>query len=380
MKRFFAAFLVFILLFSNVIALADDEIGENDIGGAEIIDELNELMQNEVPDFWFYENVDGETGVNLHVDENTTVGVPREDVELYAIVDISELTPVKQQQFRDGYAEAQAEGIIHYSFWLDLPDEYAHYVKEPPADSEPFVELYVTLHNGSVGEFKINGVPQELTKRDDMDDVYGIVARDLGTTVMTVQPSEGVGDFSAPASPETVETELILLESEFVSIEKRVAGSIPDVCHYNSAGGGTMAEICETVEQKADNFDDQNQENLIVLVPYSDILGTSIADAGTLPEEDKNAFLNAFKEALTSEENVVYCFWLDLGSGFADYINEEGSEEEPYLKLMLRLKGNVSEVTVNGKEIPFEAVEGSPDLYLVRFTEMGAVTVKTLDE
>ena len=113
-------------------------------------------------------------------------------------------------------------------------------------------------------------------------------------------------------------------------------------------------------------FDSNDKQ--IAVVPPQKIVNYSVANAGRLPAEDKDAFLAAYEEAKNVQDRTVRSFfWLDIPD---EYKNMDGFA---YAKYNFNCRGENVQLTVNGN--PMEVVNISGSRYFAKLTEFGAVSI-----
>ena len=111
-----------------------------------------------------------------------------------------------------------------------------------------------------------------------------------------------------------------------------------------------------------------SNDEQIGLVPQRKIVFHTVANAGRLPAEDKDAFLAAYEEAKNEQDRTVRnFFWLDIPD---EYKNMDGFA---YAKYFFNSRGQNVQVTVNGN--PMEVVNIAGSSYYAKLTEFGAVSI-----
>lgn len=105
----------------------------------------------------------------------------------------------------------------------------------------------------------------------------------------------------------------------------------------------------------------------IGIVPAEEVIQLAIGEADKLSPEDKEAFLKAYDEVKTIEDEVVmYFYWLDVPEKYK-------TDDAAWFKYSFKAPGINVRALINGKPLDVVHVKGVE--YYAKLTELGALTV-----
>ena len=104
------------------------------------------------------------------------------------------------------------------------------------------------------------------------------------------------------------------------------------------------------------------------VIPEEAVSLVALADADSLEDADKEAFLAAYEDAKNIKDQVVkYFFWLDADGEYKEV------PEDQYVAFKFSCKGENIKVLLNGEEVEVVALEGND--YLAKLPGFGAVAI-----